>query len=588
MNPERLLLYFDRIADSPAAIPRLRRFILELAVRGKLVEHDPNDEPASELLKHIDAEKARLVRSGEIRMQGPASPVERKDQPFDVPENWAWVRFGRISKFSAGRTPSRHDFSFWNTGDYPWVSIADMNHGGIVVTTKETVSEKARHQLFRSEPLPVGTLIMSFKLTIGKISRLGVPAFHNEAIISMRLFVPELDPYLFTVLPMFSQEGNTKDAIKGATLNRDSIANILLPLPPLAEQHRIIAKVVELMGLCDRLESAQTERERRRDGLVAASLQRLNQTATATEPEQPNDFRDHAAFYFNHLPSLTTRHVHIKQLRQTILNLAVRGNLVPQDPNEEPASELLKRILAEKARLEKGGRIRRQTHRLTTNQNELPFEVPSTWRWVRLGDLATLIGGYAYSSDSYVRQSSNQLIRLGNVKNDSLLLDQRPVFIPDLIAQDTAEFLIQPGDILITMTGTKAKRDYAFTAIVKATYVADNRLFLNQRVGAIRPHQADLVPLINIFLKAESLLDIIFLTATGTVNQGNIGSGAVLRWPIPLPPLAEQHRIVAKVDELMALCDQLEAQLTATKDDSRRLLEAVLHEALHQPDKKEV
>lgn len=233
--------------EAPGAIPRLRRFILDLAGRGKLVEQDPNDEPASELMKRIRAQS-----SADTKQRGmTVLPVRVSERLFEVPRNWEWVRFGTLAAFSAGRTPSRHDSSLWNTGDYPWVSIADMDGGGVVLATKETISEKAKQRIFRSEPLAAGTLIMSFKLTIGKISLLGVPAFHNEAIISIRPYVREMDAYLFKVLPQFAREGDLKDAIKGRTLNREPIANLLIPLPPLSEQQRILAKITELMVLCE-------------------------------------------------------------------------------------------------------------------------------------------------------------------------------------------------------------------------------------------------------------------------------------------------------------------------------------------------
>ena len=149
-----------------------------------------------------------------------------------------------------------------------------MDDGQVLTATKETVSDKARELVFRSEPKPPGMIIMSFKLTIGTIARLGIPAFHNEAIISIKPHLADLDAYLFKILPEFAKQGDTKGAIKGATLNRDSISNILLPLPPLSEQHRIVAKVDELMALCDRLEVARSRREATRDRLTASSLAR--------------------------------------------------------------------------------------------------------------------------------------------------------------------------------------------------------------------------------------------------------------------------------------------------------------------------
>ncbi|MCQ8119968.1 restriction endonuclease subunit S, partial [Methylomonas rosea] len=394
-----------------------------------------NDEPATELLKQIKMEKALLVQSGEIKKQLGLPEVSVDEQFFKSPESWVWTRFGEVADFSAGRTPSRHDLSFWNTGEYAWISIADMKDGETIFKTKETISEKAKTQVFSSDPVGAGTIIMSFKLTIGKIARLGIPAFHNEAIISIRPHLSALDEYLFMVLPQFSREGNTKDAIKGATLNRESITNILLPLPPLAEQHRIVAKVDELMVLCDQLQAAQTEREQSRDRLVAASLNKLNQSEQSRRPGRDcrdPDFRDESNtkpttpatiqakqpakiaeappgylpvnwlpaiprhsltgagsagttgfdnvyFVLENLPRLTTRPAHIKQLRQTILNLAVRGKLVPQDPNEESADKHLESLRNEKIELIRQGLIRKPRRNEERFEPKTDVSMPIGW-----------------------------------------------------------------------------------------------------------------------------------------------------------------------------------------------------------------
>ncbi len=252
------LEHLPRLTVRQEHIWQLRRTILDLAVRGKLVGQDPKDEPVPDLIRRIQAEKGRARKTVQDRRNDLVQQSEDNHQRFELPVSWKWILFGDVASFSAGRTPSRHDSSFWNTGDYPWVSIADMQDGGTVVATKETVSKQARDQIFRAEPSPSGTMIMSFKLTIGKISKLGTAAYHNEAIISIRPYLPEMYDYLFLVLPQFARLGDTKDAIKGATLNRLSIANICLPLPPLAEQRRIVAKVDELMAICDKLEAQIT------------------------------------------------------------------------------------------------------------------------------------------------------------------------------------------------------------------------------------------------------------------------------------------------------------------------------------------
>ena len=268
MNTNQFLTLFDRVADTPDAVIRLRRFVLDLAVRGKLVRQDPADEPADELLKRIDEEKARLAKVGAIRKPGATVLLDKDNFPFTIPDTWCWGYFGNIVDFSAGKTPPRKEASFWNTGDFPWISIADMRDGEIVFSTKETISVKARNNVFKREPEPPGTMIMSFKLTIGKIAKLGIPAFHNEAIISIRPHVGELSPYLFKVLPTLARGANAKNAIKGATLNRKSLSTIVIPLPPLAEQHRIVAKITELMTLCDQLETGITNSDRIRTELL--------------------------------------------------------------------------------------------------------------------------------------------------------------------------------------------------------------------------------------------------------------------------------------------------------------------------------
>ncbi|MDR6304623.1 type I restriction enzyme S subunit [Nitrobacter vulgaris] len=383
MNAERLLAQYEKIAEAPDAIARLRRFIIDLAVRGKLVPQDATDEPAPELLKRIAKEKARLVKAGKLRDRPELLVVADDQAPFGVPSTWLWVRFSSIADFSAGRTPSRHDPSFWNTGDHAWVSIADMEDGHLLSATKETVSDRAKERVFGSEPEEPGTIIMSFKLTIGKIARLGVPAFHNEAIISIHPHVAGFDGYLFKVLPQFARQGEIKGAIKGATLNRDSISNILLPLPPLAEQHRIVAKVDKLMSLCDRLEGARASRERSRDRLTAASLARLN----APDPET---FEADARFALHALPALTRRPDQIKALRQTILNLAVRGKLVPQDPNDELASELFARMVKERKEMVARRKIRGATPPKPPSAEKEGFDLPASWRLCALGQI-TLI-----------------------------------------------------------------------------------------------------------------------------------------------------------------------------------------------------
>jgi len=244
----------------------LKKSILQEAIQGKLVSQVAEEGTAQELLEEIRQEKQRLVKEGKLKKSALTDSVIYKGDdnkyyeqvgngnvditeeiPFDLPDSWAWVRFGQYVRMSIGKTPPRGETKYWTNGKYPWVSISDMSDYGAITTTKESVSEYAK-SLF-GEISPVGTLIMSFKLTVGRTSLLNTSAYHNEAIISIYPFGDknyQARNYLFHILPIISNLGDFKDAIKGKTLNSKSLNNLLLPLPPLNEQGRIVA-MIELL-----------------------------------------------------------------------------------------------------------------------------------------------------------------------------------------------------------------------------------------------------------------------------------------------------------------------------------------------------
>ena len=248
----------------------LKKSILQEAIQGKLVPQDPNDEPASSLLEKIKAEKARLVFEGKLRKKDVIdSTIFRcddnkyyeqisdevvditEDIPFEIPDSWEWIRFGNLVKMNIGKTPPRGDSQYWSNGVYPWVSISDMNDYGLIGSTKERISLLASEKIM-GKISPVGTLLMSFKLTVGRTSILNIEAFHNEAIISIYPYVDKdyaIRDYLFYILPLIANSGESKDAIKGKTLNSKSLFNILVPLPPIDEQKRIVCKIEELYTL---------------------------------------------------------------------------------------------------------------------------------------------------------------------------------------------------------------------------------------------------------------------------------------------------------------------------------------------------
>ena len=263
--------------------------------------------------------------------------------------------------------------------------------------------------------------------------------------------------------------------------------------------------------------------------------------------------------------------MNIKQLRQTILDRAIRGQLVSQDPTDELASVLLERIRAEKEELIKEKKLKREK-RESQPIEEIPFEIPEGWVWCRLGEVCFFKGGYAFKSNKYIEKSNNQVIRIGNVKNNNLILSNQPVYVPDTLQNEIEDYHIKENDLLFTMTGTKGKRDYFYTLVVPKV---KHNLYLNQRVGLLRVILSELnIYFINLVLKHQFVLDSIFQTETGNVNQGNIGSENTLNLLIPLPPLAEQKRIVQKIEQLFALVDIIEV--------NKKALEKLIEQAKNQ------
>ena len=245
---------------------KLKKSILQEAIQGKLVPQIAEEGTAQELLEQIKLEKQKLVKDGKLKKSALTDSIIFKGDdnkyyeqvsnentditeeiPFDLPNNWTWIRFGQYVRMSIGKTPPRGETKYWTNGIYPWVSISDMSDYGLVKTTKETVSEYVQ-SLF-GDISSAGTLIMSFKLTVGRTSILDISAYHNEAVISIYPFVDKdyrTRNYLFYILPIISNLGDSKDAIKGKTLNSKSLNNLLLPLPPLNEQGRIVAIIEQL------------------------------------------------------------------------------------------------------------------------------------------------------------------------------------------------------------------------------------------------------------------------------------------------------------------------------------------------------
>ena len=572
MNAERLLAHYERIADAPDAIHSLRRFVLELAVRGKLVEQDVNDEPASELLKQIVAEKARLVRAGKIRKPRDLGGNDDVPTPFEIPSCWRWVRLDGIGAIIGGGTPSANDaenFADSGTG-VPWLTPADLGSFSewFISRGARDLSETGL-KTSSATLMPAGTVLFTSRAPIGYVAISANPISTNQGFKSIVPYIRDCSRFIALAMKAFAPEidanapGTTFKEVSGK-----NVAGVPFPLPPLAEQHRIVAKVDELMVLCDQLEAARTERETTRVRLAAASLARLN----APDPD-PARFQNHVGFALGNLTPLTTRPDQIKSLRQTILNLAIRGKLVAQDPDDEPASELLRKIAAETARLVRMKKIKARKETKPAISSDVDFTMPAGWSPVKIEQI--LIEMQTGPFGSSLHQSDYQLggvpvINPASIQNERIVPIAKMAVGPTTLAR-LASFQLQTDDIIMGRRGemgrcaviTERERGWLCgtgSLMLRASKFIYPR-FLSMLIGS---------PFARQYLSG---------TAVGTTMQ-NLNQTILLNLSFGLPPLAEQHRIVVKVDELMALCDRLEESLATGGDTRRRLLDAVLHDAL--------
>ncbi len=561
MNEARLIEHYERIADAPDATARLRRFILDLAVRGKLVPQDSNEEPASELLKKIAAEKARLVRAGEIRKEKILPEIEAGEAPFSAPCGWEWVRVRKVTS-DRGQTVPVQDFTY--------IDVTAINkeigyiEGATVVSARDAPS-RARKVVRQGDVLY--SCVRPYLLNIAIIETAISPApIASTAFAVLNGFGLVMPRYQWIVLrsPYFVE--CVEEKMRGQAypaINDSDFALLPFPLPPLPEQHRIVAKVDELMALCDRLEAARAEREAARDRLSAASLARLGAPG-------PDTFQADARFALDALPALTTRPDQIKQLRQTILNLAVRGKIVPQDPGDESAMALLHRVALEKASLLQGNN-KSAKQSIPRDSTIDQFDVPSSWKWCQLDELSWKITDGDHLTPK--REASGRyLLSARNVLNGRIEL-------ADVDFVGDAEFermrsRCDPNkfDMLISCSGSIGR-----VAIVDR----DDAYVMVRSAALVKPVFAQqLAPYLYWSLISECLQIQMGLRAKAAA-QPNLFIGSIRQLMIPLPPLAEQRRIVAKVDELMALCDRLEASLASSDATRQRLLEALLNDALN-------
>jgi type I restriction enzyme S subunit len=570
MNAEQLLAHFERISEAPDAISRLRRFILDLAVRGKLVEQDPEDEHAAELLRLIECEKKLTKRNMSGIRSKDVSSERIVDAPFDIPNSWEWVYLGQILlKLTDG---THHSPPNGPNGEFLYITAKNIKHEGISLGDITYVTKAVHDEIFsRCNPARGDILYVKDGATTGvvAINNLAEPFSMLSSVALLKVpgcIFNELlihflrSPFFYLQMRRLMKGG----AIPRVTLKR--MAPALLPLPPRAEQHRIVAKVDDLMTLCGQLEAARQEREKSRDRLVTSTLQRLNQPA-----EHPTTFRSDVSFALQVLPAITTTPAQIKQLRQMILNLAVRGKLVEQAPEDEPAEELLASFAEAKVEQRKRTGDARIKLEDDPSSESFPWPLPVGWMCQSFQNLCLFID---YRGNTPPKTNVGvPLITAKNVRMGRLAREPQEFLSQTTFEKWMTRGFPRVGDIFFT---TEAPLGNVCLNDIKEPFA------LAQRVICLQPYADINTKFIMFALMSDLMQSMIGEHATGLTAKG-IKAAKLKPLPIPIPPLAEQHRIVAKVDELMALCDQLEYQLSQANQDRRSLLETLLFEALNRP-----
>lgn len=516
-------------------IKKLRELILELAVRGKLVPQDPNDEPASELLKRIAVEKAELVKQGKIKKQKPLPEISEEEKPFELPGGWEWTRLINLGIWALGSGfPNVVQGS--TDKEILMCKVSDMNLEGnekFIFSTKNTMSKDLadEYKIKISEP---GTIIFP------KIG--GAIATNKRRILVQDTAI---DNNCLGIKPCDAISGewfylilNTLDMSKYQSgtsipaINQSVIGSIPIALPSLKMQEKIVSYVITLMSLCDQLEQQSLTSLDAHQQLVETLL------GTLTDSQNAEELAENWARISEHFDTLFTTEASVDALKQTILQLAVMGKLVPQDPNDEPASELLKRIAQEKAQLVKEGKIKKQKPLPPISDEEKPFELPEGWEWCRIGNIVNI---------------KSELVS----PKDYLNLYQ---VAPDIIEKGTGRVISKRT---VKESGVKGpnSRFYKGQIVYSKIRPSLSKVFLAEYNGLC---SADMYPLdcyINPNYLLKYILSIPFLMqvkkAENRIKMPKLNSDSFYNIIVAIPPYNEQQAIFDKINSIEAVCNGL-------------------------------
>ena len=559
-----LLSNLNLLATAPGGAAKLRELILTLAVQGKLVPQDPADEPASVLLQKIRAEKDRLIAEGKIKRDKPLAEIAEEEKPFELPAGWEWVRLGDITNYGTTTKVERLQPDTW---------VLDMED---IEKSSGRLLQRLR---FAQRPalsdkncfLAGDVLYGKLRPYLNKVLVADEDGVCTTEVIPFRCYGNYVPQYFRLVLssPFFLEYVNARSyGMKMPRLGTEDARKSVIPLPPLAEQSRIVTRVEALMRLCDALEAKGQLEAAQHAQLVSTLLGTL--TASTTPEELAANWQRVA----QHFDLLLDRPEAIDALEQTLLQLAVRGLLVPQDPTDEPASALLQKIRAEKDRLIATGQIKRDKPLPPITDEEKPFELPVGWEWVRMGAVVneSEAGWSPTCIGSPRRQGLWGVLKVSAVSWGEFDATANKELPSDLVPRP--EYEVRDGDFLLSRANTAEL--VARSVVVEQ---AEPKLMLSDKIIRLAVSSQMNRSFLNMANNASYAREHYAVNASGTSSSmKNVSREVVLALPVPLPPLAEQSRIVTRVTALRRLCADLRQRLAEREAVQARLAEALVQE----------
>ena len=534
-------------------IKKLRELILELAVRGKLVEQNPEEQPAQLVLERINQEVERQVNAGQRKKPKPTSLISDDEVPFQTPDNWIWARLGALCELENGdRSKNYPNKSALVATGIPFVNAGHIRNYEVNQDEMTFISED-RFNLLRSGKFREGDILFCLRGSLGKV---GIVKGLTQGAIASSLIIArpilQHSEYLLLYLKAPLAAKMVKQYDNGTAqpnLSGKDFGSFLVPVPPEDEQNRIVQKVDELMALCDRLEQQTSDQIEAHETLVDTLLGTLTQSQNATELAE--NWPRLAA----HFDTLFTTEQSIDKLKQTILQLAVMGRLVEQNPGDKPAHSLRRQIAETKEQLIQSGSLKKQKPIPSPQSGSIPFKIPTSWETVAFGEI------------TFNRDAERIPVSVEERRKRSGIFDY---YGASGVIDSIDDYLFDSPLLLIGEDGANL-----INRSTPIAFIARGKYWVNNHAHVVDGVSENFLRYMCLYINAISLEPYVTGTAQPKMNQAKMNS-----IPVPLPPEDEQIRIIQKVDKLMALCDQLKKRLNQASETRCQLAETIVENAL--------